>query len=113
MSVSSWNDEVKVHLRQFSDDACGQKIPSKKGIALNLNEFSDLKAQIDLIDDSIRRMISTIVSQQRSSQRYSSNEEGPLLSMNLPATGIDSFNNGMEQVPYTAMDDNANHAWDL
>ena len=43
ISITSWKEEVKVHIRVF--DLCNSKlIPQKKGIALSLNEWDCLMA---------------------------------------------------------------------
>lgn len=67
ISVVTWCGEVKVHFRQFTVDAYGRKIPCTKGIALNVDEFIDLKANLNSIDESIRKMIPSVETKHRSS----------------------------------------------
>ena len=55
ISVTTWNGQVKVHFRKFFQSSFDRKkfYPSKQGIALTLKEWSDLKALIADVDETI------------------------------------------------------------
>ena len=55
VSVTVWKGALKVHLRKFWQSSFhrGKWYPSKQGIALTLQEWNDLKRQIQEIDEVI------------------------------------------------------------
>ena len=60
VSVSVWNGELKVHIRQYYNIAndpntkwAGKMIPTKKGIALNKYEWENLKTCIDTVSQEM------------------------------------------------------------
>ena len=55
ISVTTWNGQVKVHFRKSFQSSFDRKkfYPSKQGIALTPKEWSDLKALIADVDETI------------------------------------------------------------
>ena len=55
ISVTTWNNAVKVHFRKFFQSKFDRKkfYPSKQGIALTLAEWKDLKTLISQVDEVI------------------------------------------------------------
>lgn len=58
--VSEWNGKMKVHIRQYFDTAQDPRhqgpskmVPTRKGIALNLYEWEQLKKVIDAVDQEL------------------------------------------------------------
>lgn len=55
ISVSTWNQEVRVHLWKFHQSCFDRNkfYPTKKGIALTIKEWQDLKALVSQVDEVI------------------------------------------------------------
>ena len=58
ISVSEWQGVTRIHIRTYfnnNENAAGggDLIPTKKGVALTIDEWKDLKAHIDHIDAMI------------------------------------------------------------
>ena len=55
ISVSEWQGVTRIHIRTYfnSNGGAGDLIPTKKGVALTIEEWKDLKAHMDHIDAMI------------------------------------------------------------
>ena len=58
ISVSEWQGVTRIHIRTYFNNngnagGGGDLIPTKKGVALTIDEWEDLKAHIDHIDAMI------------------------------------------------------------
>jgi len=56
--VQSYKDELKVHLRNCQFVESGRCFPSKRGVALNFEEWESLKSLVQTIDSEFRRQLS-------------------------------------------------------
>ena len=83
VSVNLWHDNVKVHFRKFVKGADGRKLPTKTGITLNLDEFSDLKAQMQLIDKEIYNVMYVPKQERPDYQRQNANYTTSALTENI------------------------------
>ena len=66
VTVSLWNGEPKVHIRQYFNTADdpknqgpGKMIPTKKGIALSISEWKELKKWITAVDLDVNSIYTT------------------------------------------------------
>ncbi|KAL7839546.1 hypothetical protein SRHO_G00262040 [Serrasalmus rhombeus] len=55
VSVRDFKGKVLIDIREYWMDQAGEMKPGKKGIALNPEQWNQLKEQISDIDDAIRR----------------------------------------------------------
>ncbi|XP_070571146.1 uncharacterized protein [Ptychodera flava] len=55
VSISQWKGRVKVHIRQYE-----RNLPTRKGLALDINEWEILKSHISNIDDAIGDVIDVL-----------------------------------------------------
>ena len=53
LCINEWQGATRVHIRNYFKSDSGQLIPTKKGIALTIEEWRALKACIDHIDAMI------------------------------------------------------------
>lgn len=118
VSVVTWCGDVKIHFRQFTDNEHGQKIPSAKGIALNVDEFLELKANLKSIDESIWKMTYHNESQRRAPCHRSRGERIPIEGLVEELTQVDVQNGARHELKEYELnglthiiDDNANHDW--
>ncbi|XP_068107352.1 activated RNA polymerase II transcriptional coactivator p15 [Hyperolius riggenbachi] len=56
VSVRDFKGKVLIDVREYFMDQQGEMRPGKKGIALNPEQWTQLKEQMSDIDDAIRRM---------------------------------------------------------
>ena len=56
ISVTTWNESVRVHLRKFYQSKFDRKkfYPSKQGIALTLQEWDDFKSLFTQVDEVVQ-----------------------------------------------------------
>lgn len=54
INVTTWRGKVQIHVRKYFQSKYDKKLyPSKQGIALTVQEWTDLKKQISVIDECI------------------------------------------------------------
>ena len=53
LCVNEWQGATQIHIRNYFKSDSGQLIPTKKGIALTIEEWKALKACVDHIDAMI------------------------------------------------------------
>ena len=53
LCVNEWQGATQIHIRNYFKSDSGQLIPTKKGIALTIEEWKALKAYVDHIDAMI------------------------------------------------------------
>lgn len=63
-SVTLFNNEVYIHLRQFLETKEGKLYPTKKGVALTLEEFRNLESILVQINKDIDRFLNKLVGAQ-------------------------------------------------
>ncbi|KAM9455557.1 SUB1 regulator of transcription a isoform 1-T2 [Clarias gariepinus] len=56
VSVREFKGKVLIDIREYWNDQEGEMKPGKKGISLNPEQWTQLKEQIDDIDDALRRI---------------------------------------------------------
>ena len=53
LCINEWQGATQIHVRNYFKSDSGQLIPTKKGIALTIEEWKALKAYVDHIDAMI------------------------------------------------------------
>ena len=53
LCVNEWQGATRIHIRNYFKSDSGQLIPTKKGIALTIEEWKALKSYVDHIDAMI------------------------------------------------------------
>ena len=53
LCINEWQGATRIHIRNYFKSDSGQLIPTKKGIALTIEEWKALKAYVDHIDAMI------------------------------------------------------------
>ncbi|CAC5402769.1 unnamed protein product [Mytilus coruscus] len=58
--VSEWCDKVLVHIRKYEKNSAAIYVPTKKGVALTLNQWQLLEMYVNEIEDAIGQMIDDV-----------------------------------------------------
>ena len=53
LTVSEWNGVTRVHIRSYFHNDSGELLPTKKGVALTIDEWKALKSYVDSVDAQI------------------------------------------------------------
>ncbi|CAG2246471.1 unnamed protein product [Mytilus edulis] len=58
--VNEWDDKVLIHIRKYEKNSADTYVPTKKGIALRLNQWQLLEMYVNEIDAAIGQMIDDV-----------------------------------------------------
>ncbi|XP_071149203.1 uncharacterized protein [Mytilus edulis] len=58
--VNEWRDKVLIHIRKYEKNSADVYVPTKKGIALDLNQWQLLEMYVNEIEEAISQMIDDV-----------------------------------------------------